>query len=180
MDIWHVPEHMHNSLTMLVSDYIVDGQWNLPDYFRVKDRALFDRIHLVTLPIESTADNLHWNAATDGHLTNKLAYSFLSAAGQHVNWHKIVWNAYVPPTRAFIWWRFLHNRIPTDENLRKRGCQIVSICCFCRRQAETSNHIFLHCPITTQIWDWLSKGTDHVLDLASGQQLLLSGTAWGN
>lgn len=180
VDIWQVPENMHNSLTMLVSDYIVDGQWNLPDYFRVKDRALFDRIHLVTLPIEATADNLHWNAATDGHLTNKLAYSFLSAAGQHVNWHKIVWIAYVPPTRAFICWRFLHNRIPTDENLRKRGCQIVSICCFCRRQAETSNHIFLHCPITTQIWDWLSKGTDHVLDLASGQQLLLSGTAWGN
>jgi hypothetical protein len=99
--------------------------------------------------------------------------------GTKVHWDKLIWNSYVPPTRAFISWRLLHDRLPTDENLRKRGCYIVSICCFCRKQSESSSHIFLHCPVTAQLWDWLSKGSGQHMDLTSGLSLVLSSVGVG-
>jgi ribonuclease HI len=63
--------------------------------------------------------------------------------------------------------------MPTDENLRKRGCVIVSICHFCRNSLESAQHIFLMCPVTHQLWDWLMKGTDIALDVSSIHNLIL-------
>jgi len=103
-------------------------------------------------------DCLNWNMATDGVVTSKLTYSFLAGNVMKVPWHKLIWNTYTPPTRAFISWRFIHNKLPTDDNLRKKGCFVVSICCFCRSQTKTSHHIFLDCPITSQLWVWLGRG----------------------
>jgi ribonuclease HI len=56
---------------------------------------------------------------------------------------------------------------------RKRGCIIVSICCFCMKETETSLHLFFNCPITLLLWDWLGKGTDQVLDCTNCLQLIL-------
>lgn len=61
------------------------------------------------------------------------------------------------PSRSFILWRFAHNKLHTYDNLRKRRCCIVSICCFCHNQAESSHHIFLSCPVTMVLWDWLNS-----------------------
>lgn len=158
---------------MSVSDYIVDGEWNLPTYFHVKDDVLTNKILQTTLPIKPVPDALQWLSTTDGHLTNKLTYLFVRGTCIKVPWHKLVWNTYIPPTRVFICWRFIHNRLPTDENLRKRGCTIVSICCFCKKQLETSDHIFLRCPVTSQIWDWLNQGINQQLDLSSCQNLFV-------
>jgi hypothetical protein len=96
---------------------------------------------------------------------------------QEVTWHTLLWNTYIPPSRAFISWRFLHNKLPTEDNLKKRGCIIVSICCFCKQSEETSLHIFLRCAITGQLWLWLMKGTDYILDLSSIQSLHLINSA---
>lgn len=38
---------------------------------------------------------------------------------------------------------------------------------------ESSHHIFFECPVTLQLWEWLSKGTDIVLDYSGCLQLLL-------
>jgi hypothetical protein len=100
------------------------------------------KIYSVTLPIDHLSDKLNWKHATDGELSNKLAYTYLTGTGQRVPWAKLLWNTYTPPSRAFITWRLLHNKLPTDENLRKRGCSIVSVCCFCMQNNETSHHIF--------------------------------------
>nr|ABD28730.1 Ribonuclease H [Medicago truncatula] len=153
---------------MKVANYLVNGEWILSDFFAYKDNALVEKIHQIALPLDETLDKLIWTDSVDGDLSNKLAFSFLPGHGPTVHWAKMLWNAYTPPTGAFITWRFLHNKLPTDDNLRKRGCYIVSICCcFCRKQAETSSHIFLQCPVTLQLWDWLLKATDQHLDFSS-------------
>jgi hypothetical protein len=51
---------------------------------------------------------------------------------------------------------------------------LISICCFCRHAYESSTHLFFHCPITSSLWDWLSKGSEQVLDLSNCLNLLLS------
>lgn len=170
---WGVPQSLVPSLHMLVSDCIVAGSWCLPDYLVRKDAALADQIYKVNLPTVDMPDKLCWTSAPDGELTSKVAYNTLTGAGAHVLWAKLLWNSYIPPSRSFITWRLLHNKLPTDENLRKRGCFIVSICCFCLQAAESSHHIFFDCPVTFKLWEWLGKGTEQTLDCSSCLQLIL-------
>lgn len=40
----------------------------------------------------------------------------------------------------------------TQENLKRRGFQLCSRCLLCGRNLETNSHLFLHCPITRQLW----------------------------
>jgi len=144
---------------MRVSDYIVNGAWCFPDFLIDRDSDFTSKILRITLPVSVIPDTLNWKLATDGVMTSKLVYSFMSSNGQAVDWFKYVWNAYTPPTRAFISWRFIHNKLPIDDNLRKKGCYVVSMCCFCKNSAETSYHIFLECPVTSKLWSWLQNGT---------------------
>jgi len=34
----------------------------------------------------------------------------------------------IPPSRYFILWRFSYDKLPTDDNRRKIGCCLVSVC----------------------------------------------------
>jgi len=86
----------------------------------------------------------------------------------------------IPPSRAFILWRLFHNKIPTDENLGKRGSCIVSICHFCLKQSESSEHIFFRCCVTFSLWDWLKKGMNRQLDLSNCCNLILGTSRIGS
>lgn len=159
---------------MKVSDCITDGTWCLPNCIMARDPALATQICKITLPAEDIPNMLCWTSAPDGKLTSKIAFRPLNGIGQRVVWANLLWNSYIPPSRSFITWRLLHNKLPTDENLRKRGCFIVPICCFCMKDSETSQHMFFDCLVTSILWEWLSKGTDQNLDCTNCLQLLLS------
>jgi hypothetical protein len=62
--------------------------------------------------------------------------------------------------------------MPTDENLRARGCITVSICNLCMQTEETSAHLFLHCSFAVALWSWLGCKLNCVLDLTSVISLL--------
>eukprot|EP00253_Pinus_taeda_P007860 PITA_07860 len=48
-------------------------------------------------------------------------------------------------------------KILTAENLRKRGIQGPSICCFCKAEEESIQHSFLLCPLDQNCWNQLSS-----------------------
>lgn len=152
----------------------------IPDFLVTRDPNLANSIIKITLPVEDVPDRLNWHHAIDGVMTSKLAYTFLDGTGNKIPWHKLVWNVYTPPTRSFIAWTWIHDKLPTDDNLRKRGCFVLSMCCFCNKHAESSNHIFLSCPVTFQLWDWIMKGTGMNLDCSSCLTLLLDRVGVGS
>lgn len=127
---WNLPASLTSSLSLKVADCIVKGNWCIPAYVVLKDPDLASQIHKLTLLVDDIPDKLCWSSAHDGELTNKIAYRTLNGTGQSVLWAKFIWTPYIPPSRSFITWRLIHNKLPTDDNLRKRGCYIVSICCF--------------------------------------------------
>ena len=170
---WGIPHSILHSLSMKVFDCIVNGNWCLPAFFINKDATLASKIQTVTLPVDPLSDKLMWKSATDGELSHKIAYAFLNGTGKRAPWINLLWNTYIPPSRASITWRLLYNKLPIDENLRKRGCSIVSICCFCMNHSETSQHIFFTCPVTFQLWKWLCKGAYLSLDCSNCLTLLL-------
>ncbi|PRQ22557.1 putative ribonuclease H-like domain, reverse transcriptase zinc-binding domain-containing protein [Rosa chinensis] len=54
-------------------------------------------------------------------------------------------------------WRLFHNRIPTDEQLQKRGIPTVSVCQLCSfRFVEDSTHLFVSCSFAQHVWQWLA------------------------
>jgi hypothetical protein len=68
----------------------------------------------------------------------------------------------------------MHGKMPTDENLRRLGCIIVSVCCFCLFHDETSEHLFLRCSFAMEIWNWIGGKLNFVFDCTSFELLLLS------
>jgi len=171
-DRWNIPQQVTASLAMKVSDCISNGNWCIPEFVVHKDVELALQISNITLPMVGISDKLCWTAAFDGELTNKIAFKSLNGSGQKVSWASLLWNTYIPPSRSFIPWRLLHMKLPTDENLRKRGCTIVSMCGFCLQAAESSHHIFFECPVTSKLWEWLGKGSDQVLNGTNCLQIL--------
>jgi ribonuclease HI len=62
--------------------------------------------------------------------------------------------------------------MPTDENLRSRGCIVVSVCSLCLLSDESSEHLFLRCQFATHLWDWIGFKLNCVIDTSSIATLL--------
>ncbi|KEH38406.1 hypothetical protein MTR_2g070520 [Medicago truncatula] len=48
--------------------------------------------------------------------------------------------------------------IPPDENMRNRGCIMVSDCDLFHKDFESSNHFFLPCNFASALWQWFGEG----------------------
>ncbi|CAJ2637188.1 unnamed protein product [Trifolium pratense] len=140
-----------------VASFIENGEWILPATFVNHDVSIRDRIHEITLPRQPMEDRLIWCAYNDGNLTAKQAYVLLFPTQQKLDWTGWIWHNFVPPSSSFVAWRCFQNRMPTDENLRKRGCVVVSACDLCLSQSETTPHLFLTCSFANNLWKWLGS-----------------------
>lgn len=57
--------------------------------------------------------------------------------------------------------------MPTDGELKKRWCQMASMCSLCGMAEENSAHLFLQCSYALEIWQWLSHLLNFNIDLSS-------------
>jgi len=95
-----------------------------------------------------------------------------SKLAKSLSWADKIWMGCIPTSHSFTFWRLMHRKVPTDDNLRSRGCIIVSACCFCLNTDETSNHLFLWCPFATALWSWLGGKLNRVMDCTSVLSIL--------
>jgi hypothetical protein len=65
-----------------------------------------------------------------------------------------IWKSGVPSKVCAMAWQLLLNRIPTKENLCKRGIiqHQHSACIFCNASMESVVHLFLHCDTAAKVW----------------------------
>lgn len=57
-----------------------------------------------------------------------------------------------PPRSKVFMWSILKNKIPTGDNLIKRGMHKPFWCNLCKDNTESMDHLFLTCPITVDLW----------------------------
>jgi hypothetical protein len=119
-------------------------------------------------------DCFSWKHSKDGYLSAKDAYLYLNKPGLVLPWDELIWQHYVPPSHSFVAWRLILNKMPTDENLRVRGCTIVSACPLCLQDNDSFNHLFLQCSFALALWNWLNVTFNTNLDLSSPTDLVLS------
>ncbi|KAI5442762.1 hypothetical protein KIW84_011692 [Lathyrus oleraceus] len=51
----------------------------------------------------------------------------------------------------------IHQKLPTDNLLKDRGCKFASICCFCRSNEEYIKHLLFDCAFAKSLWNWFGK-----------------------
>ncbi|CAJ2653183.1 unnamed protein product [Trifolium pratense] len=147
-------------------ELISNFKWIIPNDLADFDPTLVTRIQEVVIPYFSAEDRLIWKASTDGYFTAKQAYQLMFPAVAVSAW-SFHWHNYVPPSHSFVVWRCLHDQMPTDENLQRRGCTVVSVCVLCMQQSETTAHLFLLCPFAQELWNWLGDLFNVHFDITS-------------
>jgi len=130
VDLIQLDSVFHAHLHGKVSEVIVNGGWHLPAALRYFG-DIQSRLNALVLPTIHLPDELVWAHAPDGLLTAKTAVSFLRPAAALLPWADSIWCSVVPPSHSFIFWRLHHKKMPTDDNLRSRGCIVVSVCSLC-------------------------------------------------
>ena len=63
--------------------------------------------------------------------------------------HSVTLESYV---KAFQY-KVLNSILYTNTNLHKMGFRTNDLCSFCKRQSESLNHLFSHCPYSKQFWN---------------------------
>jgi len=153
----NIPNDLHSSLKALVSQFIINSAWSIPPNLLQIFPNLQSFIDDIVIPINDRDDQFIWNHSHDGGLSFKEAYQFHCNAGQNLAWAKCIWNNAIPPSKSTMVWRSLHNKIPTDENLSLRGCNLPSMCSLCGKAQETTSYLFLDCSFAGSIWQWFSS-----------------------
>ena len=79
-----------------------------------------------------------------------------------------IWRASVPPKVAFFAWEASWGKILTLDQLQRRGYSLANRCFLCLTEAETVDHLLLHCVMTRTLWnllfslfgvEWVLSGT---------------------
>ncbi|GKV27657.1 hypothetical protein SLEP1_g36796 [Rubroshorea leprosula] len=111
---------------------------------------------------EGAGDVWKWIHGLDGKYGVKIAYDFLASSETVLENQlcKLIGCRLVPSKVAFFGWRLCLDRLPTKENLQKRGILLHEgvLCEFCNGKEEKVNHLFCLCYNAwlawTQVLSW--------------------------
>lgn len=84
-------------------------------------------------------------------------YEFKRLHPTKKKWTKYIWSKDIPPSKSFLAWRLMHDKMATDENLMVRGCSIPSMCSLCKQGTENSFHLFFQCTFAINLWKWFAS-----------------------
>ncbi|WJX68394.1 hypothetical protein P8452_52767 [Trifolium repens] len=132
---------------------------------------------LACVVITDDIDIWIWKPGIDGVHTVRSTYIFLDNLINNraprceldLFAFKFIWKSGVPSKVSALSWQMFLKKIPTRENLRRRGIlnPDESRCVFCGLVDESASHLFLHCKFTTEVWYALMRWLGVVLVLPS-------------
>ena len=112
-------------------------------------------------------DELIWEKAQHGKYTPKLRYQQLCLQHFQENqkwWQKGIWNLKCPLKAKIFTWCTLANKIPTWDHLQKRQIIGLGWCSLCKDNEENTNHLFLSCIFSKQVWEHSKSFTSSIFN----------------
>ena len=98
-------------------------------------------------------DSIFWKGGGSGQFRVKDAYSWLDRS-MDVNFPKNkIWVGRVPTKIMFFMWEATWGKIFTLDRLQKRGWQLSNRCFLCVCEAESMDHLLIHCIVARVFWD---------------------------
>ncbi|CAN1331689.1 Putative ribonuclease H protein At1g65750 [Linum perenne] len=112
--------------------------------------------------------------------------------------YEVIWEKAVPPKIQCFMWMVWHGKIASIDNLQRRGMVLANWCVLCERDAESIDHLFVHCPFALTVWSGLSsklslygprndkvrgligawKGMNCISTFAVASRVILHGVLW--
>ena len=101
-------------------------------------------------------DTWHWKSETSQVFSVRSAYKLQASHLIGVSTVAVttLWNKHVPLKVVLFAWRLFRDRLPTKDNLLRRGVIPYDsrLCIAECNTVETSTHLFLHCPTFGAVW----------------------------
>ncbi|OVA10703.1 Reverse transcriptase zinc-binding domain [Macleaya cordata] len=116
--------------------------------------VILDKLREVVLDA-SGIDKCQWRATDLKPFTVKSCYTSLIQTFGGEFLENSVWIRTPTLKLVFTVWAACHAKLPTVDNLMRKGWSMVNICELCKRGAEMGDHLFLHCPIAREVWDFI-------------------------
>ncbi|KAF1881556.1 hypothetical protein Lal_00021408 [Lupinus albus] len=114
-----IPAEIETSLLATVADFRLHDKWIIPSCITRLYPELLWKIANNTCA--GSLDRMVWQNTNDRFLSRRSAYATISQSTTSLNWCKLIWTKYIPPSKSFLIWRIFHNRLPNDENLAKKS-----------------------------------------------------------
>ncbi|KAF6148117.1 hypothetical protein GIB67_011892 [Kingdonia uniflora] len=141
-------------LNAKVSYIIFEGRWSIPYNLQL----IFDRfgvdIHSIKIN-HHKPDRRVWKPDLIGKFSTKGAFETIRNKGQQNLWFKFLFRSAIHPRLSMWGWRLCHGKLPTDDNVQKKGITLASHCCLCANNSESIHHLFWDCSLSNCLWTWL-------------------------
>jgi ribonuclease HI len=130
---------------------------DLPTGLDVEWEKFFLELTRVGILLHDVEDHFLWDGGdSSGLISVKKLYSAIANTVWQNNingWRKHLWNWKIPHKIKLFTWLSVENKIPTWDNLQRKGWVGPNICQLCYRDEETTNHLFTQCNFTRLVWD---------------------------
>ncbi|XP_058777009.1 uncharacterized protein LOC131651362 [Vicia villosa] len=119
---------------------------------------LLSTISSVRIPDFNVEDSLVWKSSSNGDLSFKAAYNTIIKPSPSKFWSNFPWDKDSPsPSHSMVVWRFIHHKIPTDDNYTIRGFSLPSMCSLCHSSSKSMEHLFFSCTFASNLWNWIKS-----------------------
>jgi hypothetical protein len=118
---------------------------------------------LPVLVLSEEEDVWRWELEDSGCFSVKSAYLLIDGiystetliGDLHIRVLKNIWKSPAPSKVIAFSWKLIRNRLPTTDNLLRRGVHVdggVNFCVHCLSREENVSHLFLHCDFASGVW----------------------------
>lgn len=113
-------------------------------------------ISLNVIVINNKGDEVIWGGNSYGHYSIASRHFYLWDRMEKPIWAK-AWIPGLTPKNQYSYGFFSKTKILTLDNLAKRGQVILNRCSLCKHALEIVNHLFIHCPYSSKVWNLLTR-----------------------
>ena len=107
-----------------------------------------------SLDLNSEDNDILWSSSADNIFSVKTCYNQLNDGGLRFQFRLNIWKSCVPLKINFFAWLVTYDKILSRENLTKKGWIGSINYVFCGYVLESTDHIFLHCPVVLTVWNF--------------------------
>ncbi|XP_063948027.1 uncharacterized protein LOC135152123 [Daucus carota subsp. sativus] len=127
---------MDSSHEATVGSAIVNGYWAVSssnDFRATQIRSLISSCSI---------------ARQDAVVNLRVIWESIRRRGPSSPWIPLIWSKFNIPSCSFISWLACRNRLSTKDRLFNIQQVVDPLCCLCRSNAESAEHLFTSCPYT--------------------------------